>query len=219
MSSRTTACCTWHRWARSARRRGPSSGRSSSARASCTLSPRGTRWGATLRTPPLSNPSWLYSLRSAGSPEASSSAEACLRRPQAPASLGQISRLGSRWPDMSGLFSTQARAERRGQPEAAGGPGGLEGQPVSARVVALLRLQREGGLAGRRLLGGLRARGAAVRAAVHQRGQSDPLAVSWQPPSSAPAPPQGAPGGSGRLGAPRKRPAHRDPSRSLGCSS
>ena len=31
---------------------------------------------------------------------------------------------------------------------------------------------------------------------------------SAQCPSSAPAPPQGAPGGSGQLGTPRKRPAH-----------
>ena len=30
----------------------------------------------------------------------------------------------------------------------------------------------------------------------------------WQRPSSAPAPPQGAPGGSGQLNAPRKRPAY-----------
>ena len=30
----------------------------------------------------------------------------------------------------------------------------------------------------------------------------------WQCPSSAPVPPQGAPGGSGQLGAPGKRPAH-----------
>ena len=30
----------------------------------------------------------------------------------------------------------------------------------------------------------------------------------WQCPSSAPAPPQGAPGGSGQLGTPRERPAH-----------
>ena len=41
----------------------------------------------------------------------------------------------------------------------------------------------------------------------------------WQRPSSAPAPPQGVPGGSGQLGTPRKRPAHRAPSHRLGCSS
>ena len=41
----------------------------------------------------------------------------------------------------------------------------------------------------------------------------------WQCPSSAPVPPQGAPGGSGQLGAPGKRPAHWTPSHCLGCSS
>ena len=40
-----------------------------------------------------------------------------------------------------------------------------------------------------------------------------------QCPSSALVPPQGAPGGSGRLGAPRGRPGHSDPGRCLGCSS
>ena len=39
------------------------------------------------------------------------------------------------------------------------------------------------------------------------------------PYSSASAPPQGAPGGSGQLGTPRVRPAHWAPSRCLGCSS
>eukprot|EP00964_Phaeocystis_antarctica_P156982 scaffold126959_cov48-Phaeocystis_antarctica.AAC.1 len=39
------------------------------------------------------------------------------------------------------------------------------------------------------------------------------------PYSSAPAPPQGAPEGSGQLGTPRVRPAHWAPSRCLGCSS
>eukprot|EP00964_Phaeocystis_antarctica_P155758 scaffold125079_cov51-Phaeocystis_antarctica.AAC.3 len=38
-------------------------------------------------------------------------------------------------------------------------------------------------------------------------------------PSSLPAPPQGAPGGSGQLSTPRKRPAHWAPSHCLGCSS
>ena len=46
--------------------------------------------------------------------------------------------------------------------------------------------------------------------------QSPPL---WQCPSSAPVPPQGAPGGSGQLGLPRKRPAHWAPSHCPGCSS
>ena len=41
----------------------------------------------------------------------------------------------------------------------------------------------------------------------------------WQCSSSPPAPPQGAPGGSGRLGTPRKRPSHWAPSHGLGCSS
>ena len=40
-----------------------------------------------------------------------------------------------------------------------------------------------------------------------------------QRPSSAPVPPQGAPGGSGQLGTPRKRPSHWTPSQCLGCSS
>ena len=40
----------------------------------------------------------------------------------------------------------------------------------------------------------------------------------WQRSSSAPVPPQGAPGGSVQLGTPRKRPAHWAPSHCLGCS-
>ena len=43
--------------------------------------------------------------------------------------------------------------------------------------------------------------------------------LPWQCPSTAPMPPQGAPGGSGQLGTPSKRPAHWPPSHSLGCSS
>eukprot|EP00964_Phaeocystis_antarctica_P137268 scaffold101780_cov42-Phaeocystis_antarctica.AAC.1 len=39
------------------------------------------------------------------------------------------------------------------------------------------------------------------------------------PCASAPVPPQRAPGGSGRLGTPRKRPTHWAPSHCLGCSS
>ena len=42
---------------------------------------------------------------------------------------------------------------------------------------------------------------------------------SAQCPSSAPAPPQGAPGGSGRLGTPREGPTLWAPSHGLGCSS
>ena len=41
----------------------------------------------------------------------------------------------------------------------------------------------------------------------------------WQRPGSAPAPPQGAPGGPVQLGTPRVGPGHRDPSHSLRCSS
>ena len=41
----------------------------------------------------------------------------------------------------------------------------------------------------------------------------------WQRPSSAPAPPQGAPGGSGQLGTPRKRPCYWALRHCLGCSS
>ena len=41
----------------------------------------------------------------------------------------------------------------------------------------------------------------------------------WQRASSAPVPPQGAPGGSGQLGTPMKRPAHWAPSHCLGCLS
>ena len=48
------------------------------------------------------------------------------------------------------------------------------------------------------------------------RAQSAPLAV---PQLSAPAPLQGAPGGSGQLGTPRARPGHWDPSHCLRCSS
>ena len=51
---------------------------------------------------------------------------------------------------------------------------------------------------------------------VLQHAQSAP---PWQRPSSAPAPPQGAPGGSGQLGTPRVRPSHWAPSDCLGCSS
>ena len=42
---------------------------------------------------------------------------------------------------------------------------------------------------------------------------------SWQCPSSATAPHEGAPGGSGQLRTPRKRPAHWAPCHCLGCSS
>ena len=41
----------------------------------------------------------------------------------------------------------------------------------------------------------------------------------WQGPSSPPTPPQGAPGGSGQLGTPRKRPPYWVPPHCLGCSS
>ena len=49
-----------------------------------------------------------------------------------------------------------------------------------------------------------------------QHGQSAPL---WQGPSSAPAPPQGAPGGPVQLSTPRVGPGHWDPSHGLSCSS
>ena len=45
------------------------------------------------------------------------------------------------------------------------------------------------------------------------------LLAPWQRPGAAPAPPQGAPGGSGRPSTPRERPAPRAPSHGLGCSS
>ena len=41
----------------------------------------------------------------------------------------------------------------------------------------------------------------------------------WHGPSSAAAPPQGTPGGSGQLDTPRKRPCHWTPRQCLGCSS
>ena len=41
----------------------------------------------------------------------------------------------------------------------------------------------------------------------------------WQCPSSAPVPPQGAPGSSGQLGLSRKRQAHWAPNHCPGCSS
>ena len=54
------------------------------------------------------------------------------------------------------------------------------------------------------------------RVTVAQQGQSACLGSA---PSSAPAPPQGALSGSGPLGTPRERPAHRAPSLRLECSS
>ena len=54
---------------------------------------------------------------------------------------------------------------------------------------------------------------------AEQHGQSaPPLGTHWQCPSSAPAPPQGAPSGSGQLGTPRRRPSHWAPNHCLGCS-
>ena len=50
-----------------------------------------------------------------------------------------------------------------------------------------------------------------------QHGQRE--CAPWQCPSSAAAPPQGASGSSGWLSAPRKRPAHWEPSHCLGSSS
>ena len=59
-----------------------------------------------------------------------------------------------------------------------------------------------------------------VNFATLTRGQRSMVIVPpWQCSSSAPAPPQGAPGGSGQLGTPRKRPARWAPSHRLGCSS
>ena len=55
-------------------------------------------------------------------------------------------------------------------------------------------------------------------------GGSSFSAAAWskclpgQRPSSAPAPPQGAPGGSGQLSTPRVRPSHWVPSHHRGCS-
>ena len=43
--------------------------------------------------------------------------------------------------------------------------------------------------------------------------------LPWQCPSSAPVPPQGAPGGSGQLGTPSGRPAHWAPGHRLGCAN
>ena len=51
---------------------------------------------------------------------------------------------------------------------------------------------------------------------VDQHGQSAPFGSGS---SSAPAPPQGAPGGSGQPGTPRARRSHWAPRRCLGCSS
>ena len=54
---------------------------------------------------------------------------------------------------------------------------------------------------------------------MYPPGQGSMVKVPpWQCPSSAPVPPQGAPGGSGQLGTPRERSAHWEPSRCLGCS-
>ena len=52
-----------------------------------------------------------------------------------------------------------------------------------------------------------------------ERHSSRVKVAPWQYTSSPPAPPQGAPGGSRQLGAPRRRPAHWAPSHRLGCSS
>ena len=64
---------------------------------------------------------------------------------------------------------------------------------------------------------------AADLAATHTLGASEGTARSkchpWQCPSSAPAAPQGAPGGSGQLRTPRVRPSHWAPSHCLGGSS
>ena len=56
------------------------------------------------------------------------------------------------------------------------------------------------------------------RLGVQQHGQSAPLGSAPGAPR-APGPPQGAPGGSGQLGALSKRPAHWAPSHCLGGSS
>jgi hypothetical protein len=52
-----------------------------------------------------------------------------------------------------------------------------------------------------------------------QHGQSAPWAAPQLRPSSARVPPQGAPGGSGQLGTPKKSSAHWEPSHCLGSSS
>ena len=61
-----------------------------------------------------------------------------------------------------------------------------------------------------------------ARASWRRRGGSAAMSkcpLPWQCPSSAPVPPQGAPGGSGQLGTPRERPTHWVPSHCPGCSS
>ena len=54
---------------------------------------------------------------------------------------------------------------------------------------------------------------------ISQEHNSMVKVAPWQRPSSAPVPPQGAPGGSRQLGTPKKRPTHWAPSHCLGCLS
>ena len=61
--------------------------------------------------------------------------------------------------------------------------------------------------------------GAWAQAAQDRPRRTVKVPPPWQHPGSAPAPPQGAPGGSGRLGTPGKRPTHWTPRHRLGCSS
>ena len=61
---------------------------------------------------------------------------------------------------------------------------------------------------------------ASAHVAQHAEKRNSRVKVPpWQRPSSAPAAPQGAPGGSRQLGTPKKRPTHWAPSHCLGCLS
>ena len=63
------------------------------------------------------------------------------------------------------------------------------------------------------------ARAAALLRAAFRRHHSIVKVPPWQCPRSAPAPPRGAPGGSGRLNTPKERQGQWSPSHRLGCSS
>ena len=169
-------------------------------------------------------------LRPAGSPEAPLSARACLRLPQAPASHSFVPRL----PATSGLFFVTGRgdAQRDVGVYRAVHRRVRGAQPVRRRLqgrarAAALRHQRAAPDVGRR--GAARSKCLRRRLCLRRRHGLRlclrlccrsrlgrrlfglcfrchlSAALSWQRPSSAPAPRQGAPGGSGQRGTPRPR--------------
>ena len=107
------------------------------------------------------------------------------------------------------------------------------GVGLVAHCVSMPFLGRLGDTVGRRMLLIIHFVGMLLESMINAANPSVPVFVlgcalrgsmvnvqqSWRRPSSAPAPPQGAPGGSGQPGTPRKRPDHWVPSHCLGCSS